>query len=121
MDTSGIAFPFAINDVGQVAALTSDDNIRAKILQVLMTSPGERVMRPEFGSGLRDLVFDPNNDVLAATTEFTTAKALQQWLDDEIVVQSLDVTNDDGGLQIEVVYVRRDLLQTGRIKIAFLM
>ena len=119
MDTTGIGFPFDINAVGQFATLSSDDNIRAKILQVLLTSPGERVMRPEFGCGLRDLVFDPNNDVLAATTEFTAAKALQQWLVDEIVVQSVDVSNEDGKLEVEVVYTRRDLLQQGKIKIAF--
>ena len=119
MDTTGIGFPFAINEVGQVATLTSDDNIRAKILQVLLTSPGERVMRPEFGCGLRDLVFDPNNDVLAATTEFTAAKSLQQWLVDEIVVQSVDVRSEDGRLEVEITYTRRDLLQTGKIKIAF--
>ncbi|HEU4390614.1 MAG TPA: GPW/gp25 family protein [Blastocatellia bacterium] len=119
MDTTGIGFPFVINELGQVAAMTADDNIRAKILQVLLTSPGERVMRPEFGTGLRDLVFDPNNDVLAATTEFTAARALQQWLNDEVVVQSVDVTNDEGALQVEVVYIRRDLVQPGKIKIAF--
>ena len=119
MDTTGIGFPFGINELGQVASLSSDDNIRARILQVLLTSPGERVMRPEFGCGLRDLVFDPNNDVLAATTEFTSAKALQQWLADEIIVQSVDVTNEDGRLEVEVTYTRRDLLQAGRIKIAF--
>ena len=119
MDTTGIAFPFGINDLGQVAVRTADENIRSKVLQVLLTSPGERVMRPEFGCGLRDLVFDPNNDVLAATTEFTAAKALQQWLGDEIIVQSVDVINDDGELQVEVIYARRDLLQPGKIKIAF--
>src|SRR5262245_14085249 len=119
MDTTGIGFPFRINEVGQIAALTSDDNIRAKILQVLLTSPGERVMKPELGCGLRDLVFDPNNDVLAATTEFTAAKALQQWLVDEIIVQSVDVNNDGGTLEVEVVYTRRDRLQPGKIKIAF--
>jgi len=119
MDTTGIRFPFGINEVGQVASLTSDDNIRARILQILLTSPGERVMRPEFGCGLRDLVFDPNNDVLAATTEFTAAKALQQWLVDEIIVQSVDVSNEDGKLEVEVTYIRRDLLQPGKIKIAF--
>ena len=119
MDRTGIGFPFAINDVGQVATLTSDDNIRAKVLQVLLTSPGERVMRPEFGCGLRDLLFDPNNDVLAATTEFTAAKALQQLLIDEIIVQSVDVSSDDGTLQVEVAYTRRDALQPSKIKIAF--
>src|SRR5262249_46637004 len=110
MDTTSFGFPFRINELGQVAPLDGDDNIRAKVLQVLLTSPGERVHLPEFGCGLRDLVFDPNNEVLAATTEFTITKALQQWLSDDILVQSVDVSNDDGELLIEVAYVRRDQL-----------
>jgi hypothetical protein len=119
MDTTSFGFPFRINELGQVAPLSGDANIRAKVMQVLLTSPGERVMLPEFGCGLRDLVFDPNNEILAATTEFTVAKALQQWLGDEILVQSVDVTNEEGELQIEIVYVRRDQLQPGKVKIAF--
>lgn len=119
MDATGLGFPFQVNQLGQIAGLTGDDNIRAKVLQVLLTSPGERVMLPEFGCGLRDLVFDPNNDILAATTEFSVAKALQQWLSDEIIVQSVDITNEEGELQIEVVYLRRDQLQPAKIKIAF--
>jgi hypothetical protein len=119
MNTTGFAFPFRINDLGQVATLTGNENIRAKVLQVLLTSPGERVELPEFGCGLRDLVFDPNNEILAATTEFTVSKALQQWLGDEIIVQTVDVTNENGELQVEIVYVRRDQLEPGKVKIAF--
>jgi len=119
MDTTSFGFPFRINELGRVAALTGNDNIRAKVLQALMTSPGERVMAPEFGCGLRDLVFDPGNEILAAATEFTVTKSLQRWLGDEILVQRVDVENVDGELQIEVIYIRRDQLTAGRVKIAF--
>ena len=119
MDTTSFGFPFRINELGQVTALTGNDNIRAKVLQALMTSPGERVMAPEFGCGLRDLLFDPNNEILAAATEFTITKSLQRWLGDEIIVQSVDVEHVDGELQVEVVYIRRDQLTVGKVKIAF--
>jgi phage baseplate assembly protein W len=119
MDQTSIAFPFRIGDLGQVAAATGDDNIRSKILEVVMTAPGERVGLPEFGCGLRDLVFDPNNDILAATTEFAINRALQQWMPDDIVVQSVDITNEDSELQITVTYVRRDQLEVGQVKIFF--
>jgi phage baseplate assembly protein W len=119
MNTTGLGFPFRVNEFGQVETVTGDENIRAKVLQVLLTSPGERVHLPEFGCGLRDLVFDPNNEILAATTEFMINRALQQWLDDEILVQSVDVTNQDGELQVEVVYMRRDQVKQDRVKIAF--
>jgi len=126
MDATGFAFPFRINDLGQVDTLTGNDNLRARVLQVLLTSPGERVNLPEFGCGLRDLVFDPSNEILAATTEFTVTKALQRWLGDEIIVQRVDVLTNaadprvpEAELQIEVVYVRRDRLEPGKVKIAF--
>lgn len=126
MSTTGFGFPFRIDELGQVATQTGDDNVRAKILQVLLTAPGERVNLPEFGCGLRDLVFDPNNQILAATTEFTVTKALQRWVGDEIIVDSVNVASagtdpsrPEGELQIEVVYRRRDRLEPGRLKITF--
>jgi|SRR5882724_10097213 len=119
MDRTSLSFPFRIGDLGEVAASSGDDNIRAKLLQVLLTSPGERVNLPEFGCGLRDLVFDPNNEILAATTEFTVTKSLQRWLADDIIVQGVEVAADEGHLTIEVAYIRRDQLEQGKIKIAF--
>jgi|SRR5271157_435692 len=119
MDTTSFGFPFQIGPLGQVAPLTGDDNIRAKIMQVLLTTPGERVELPEFGCGLRDLVFDPNNDILAAATEFTINKALQRWLNDDIIVESVDAPNTDETLTIEVTYLRRDQLERSKLKIAF--
>jgi phage baseplate assembly protein W len=119
MDRTSMSFPFRIDDLGQVALSSGEDNIRTKVLQVLLTSPGERVNLPEFGCGLRDLVFDPNNEILAATTEFTVTKALQRWLGDDIIVQGVDVSADEGQLTIEVAYVLRDRLEPGKVKIAF--
>ena len=120
MDTTGVSFPWHINDLGQVASQTGDENIRAKIMEVLLTAPGERVHLPEFGCGLRDLVFDPNNEILAATTEFSISVALQRWLGEEILVESVDVADaaTESEIIIEVAYVRRDQLERGKVKIA---
>jgi phage baseplate assembly protein W len=119
MDTTGVGFPFQIDDRGQVATQTGDENIRARIVQVLLTSPGERVHAPEFGCGLRNLVFDPNNDILAATTEFTVQASLQSALGAEVLIEAVNVDSDEATLSVEVVYVRRDQLQRGRVKVAF--
>ena len=119
MDTTSFGFPFQIDALGQVARLTGDDNIKAKIIQVLLTTPGERVELPEFGCGLRDLVFDPNNDILAAATEFTINKALQRWLGAEIIVEAVDASSQDEVLTIDVTYLRRDRLERSNLKIAF--
>lgn len=118
MDTTSLSFPFRISDLAKTAILTGDENIRAKIVQVVLTSPGERVNLPDFGCGLHDLVFDPNNEILAAVTEFSITKALQQWLSDDVIVNSVDVNNVEGELRIEVAYLRRDRLETGKVKIA---
>ncbi len=119
MDKISFGFPFKIGENGRVASLTGDDNIRGKIIQVLFTSPGERVNMPEFGCGLRDLVFDPNNQILAATTEFTVRKSLERWLGDEILVEAVDVASEEEFLLIVVVYVRKDTLEKQAIKITF--
>ncbi len=119
MDTTGFGLPFRIDHLGHVATQTGDANIHAKIYQVLLTSPGERVQAPEFGCGLRDLVFDPNNEVLAATTEFTISRALQRWLGDEIIVEDVSANQVEDRLEVAVTYVRRDRLERSKVKIAF--
>ncbi|MGB8508488.1 MAG: GPW/gp25 family protein [Pyrinomonadaceae bacterium] len=119
MDTTGFGFPFGINEFGRVSVQTGDEHIRAKIVQILLTAPGERVHAPEFGCGLRDLVFDPNNEILAATTEFTVQTALQRWLGEEILIEGVDITNEEATLVVEIVYLRRDRLQRGKVKITF--
>lgn len=119
MDKTAFAFPFSIDGLGQVDTMTGDENIHAKIIQVLLTTPGERVNLPEFGCGLRDLIFDPNNDILAATTEFNVNQSLQRWLGDEIIVEGVDIFNEDDTLLVEVSYIRRDRLEPSKIKIAF--
>src|SRR5712691_2859216 len=105
MDTTALGFPFRLDAHGQAATLTGNENLQAKILQVVLTAPGERVNLPDFGCGLRDLVFDPNNDILAATLEFTIGKALQRWMPDDIFVSDVNVDSVDDQLTVEVSYV----------------
>lgn len=103
-----IDFPFHFNNLGRTATTTDDDRIRNMIEQLLFTNPGERVNRPEFGSGLLQLIFAPNSPELAATLQFTMQAALQTWLGDVIEVQDLEVTSADSRLQVIVNYrVRR--------------
>ncbi len=102
-----VDYPYRIDGRGRIAATTEDEHIRDLIEQVLFTSPGERVNRPRFGSGLLQLVFAPNSDVLAAAVEMTVQGALQQWLGDLIQVEALEVTSEDSTLQVQVQYVIR--------------
>jgi phage baseplate assembly protein W len=100
--------PFHLDGRGRVATADADDHVRDMIYQVLFTNPGERVNRPDFGCGLRQLVFMPNSDVLATTTQFLVQGALQRWLADVIQVEQMRVTSREERLVVEVVYVRRD-------------
>jgi phage baseplate assembly protein W len=98
-------FPFSFDRLGRTAATERGDHIRDLIEQVLFTAPGERVMRPDFGSGILALVFEPNNTSLAATTQMLVQGALQQHLSHLIAVQAVEVSNDDGALRVDVRYV----------------
>src|SRR6476620_10699883 len=102
-----IDFPFHFDARGSTAATGEDDHVRDMIEQLLFTNPGERVNRPEFGSGLLQLVFAPNSAELAATLQFTIQAALQQWLGDVIDVRSLVVTSEDAELRVDLSYAVR--------------
>ncbi len=113
-----IDHPFHFDNAGKTAATNADDHIRDMIYQVLFTNPGERVNRPDFGCGLRQMVFMPNNDALAAATQFLAQSALQRWLANEIKVESVLVDNNDSRLTVTVTYVRRDNRQRERAHFA---
>jgi phage baseplate assembly protein W len=100
-----IDFPLHIDSRGRTAAAGLDDHVRDMIEQLIFTNHGERVNRPEFGSGAMQLVFAPNSPELAATVQFTLQAALQMWLGDVIDVGELTVQADDSRLVIELSYV----------------
>jgi uncharacterized protein len=104
---ANVDFPFRFDGRGRTTQTDDAKHIRDLIQQVLFTSQGERVMRPTFGSGLLQLVFAPNSDVLAATTQMLVQGALQQWLGDLIVVEALSVEAEDATLRVTVQYVVR--------------
>jgi len=100
-----IDYPFHFDARGRTAAKDDDDHIRDMIEQLLFTNPGERVNRPDFGSGLLQMVFAPNSPELAAALQFTTQAALQRFLGDLIDLQTLEVTSQDSSLNVVVKYV----------------
>ncbi len=104
-----MGYPFRIDARGRAAGAGPDDHIRHMMEQVLFTMPGERVNRPDFGSGLAQLIFAPNSEELATATEFVVQGALQQWLGDLIQVEAVQVEREENSLLVTVQYlVRRD-------------
>jgi uncharacterized protein len=102
-----IDFPFHFDSRGRTAATDEADHIRDMIEQLIFTSPGERVNRPDFGSGLLQLVFAPNSPELAATVQFTVQAALQRWLGDVIELREIEARAVDSSLTLDLRYAIR--------------
>jgi phage baseplate assembly protein W len=103
-----IDYPFHIDRRGRSATTGDDDHIRDMIEQFLFTEAGERVNRPDFGSGLLQLVFAPNSPELAAAVQMTVQAGLQRWLGDVIDVRAVEATSQEATLRVAVTYqVRR--------------
>ncbi|HAJ38458.1 MAG TPA: hypothetical protein DCL15_22545 [Chloroflexi bacterium] len=100
-----IAYPYAIDGSGRTAQSDDDAHIRQMIEQLLFTAPGERVNRPTFGTGLRQLLFAPNSPELATATEFMVQGALQEFLGELIRVEAVDVVSEEATLRVTVQYI----------------
>jgi phage baseplate assembly protein W len=99
-----IDFPLHFDNRGRTALTDEAYHIRDMIEQLLFTNPGERVNRPEFGSGLQQLVFAPNSPELAAALQFTVQSGLQQWLGDVIDVDAVEATAEEATLRVCISY-----------------
>ncbi|MEO0565341.1 MAG: GPW/gp25 family protein [Chloroflexota bacterium] len=102
----GVAFPPRLNDRNKLALVEGDDAIRRSIYLIIHTSPGERVMRPEFGCRIHELIFDPANSQTAATAERYIREAIARW---ETRIEVTDVTvvpspGERGELLINLTY-----------------
>jgi phage baseplate assembly protein W len=107
-----IDYPFHFDGQGRTASTGEEAHIRDLIEQVLFTMPGEQVNRPDFGSGLMQLVFAPSSDELATATQFLVQSALQQWLGDLITVEGVEVIGEESTLSVTVQYsIRRNQQQ----------
>jgi phage baseplate assembly protein W len=102
-----IDFPFRFDGRGRTALTDEENHIRDMIEQFLFTAPGERVNRPDFGSGLLQLVFAPNSVELAAALQYTIQAGLQRWLGDVIELRAVEVEADEAILRVLVAYQLR--------------
>ncbi len=110
-------FPFA---VGEAGAVTSNrrEHVRERIEQVLFTAPGERWFRPEFGVGLRALVFEPNNPALWEVTKKRLLASLSDALTGEVDPSSLEVRVEGSGatLLITIAYRLATINHTEKLR-----
>jgi uncharacterized protein len=99
-----IAFPFHIDGSGRTARVDEARHVRDLIEQILFTSPGERVNRPDFGAGILHLVFAAASTEAAATAEFLIRGALQQHLGQRIEMDAVETQVDEATLRIRIAY-----------------
>ena len=102
----GWSFPPQLNDRNRVSTVDYDANIRRSIYIIVNTVPGERVMRPDFGCRIHELIFDPTNQETAATAERYVREALTRW-EPRIKIQQLLVTpgaTERGELMVRISY-----------------
>jgi phage baseplate assembly protein W len=124
MKRQDYAFPFRIDLVSRQAsqAQSYELHVDQMIRQVLLTAPGERADLPEFGCGVRQLLFAPNSEPLAATAQILIQQALRRWLAQHIdvqrvVVESPDTAPDGSQLLIRIEYLLRETLSTRGLEI----
>jgi uncharacterized protein len=102
-----IDFPYHFDARGVTARADEGEHVDDMIEQFLFTSAGERVMLPEFGSGLMQMVFAPTSPEVAAALQFTVQGGLQRWLGDVIEIRDLKVTSIEAGIRVRLEYAIR--------------
>lgn len=110
---TAIDYPFAIDvGLGRLAVQTDyAEHVEQLMKQLLLTNPGERVNRPDFGCGIRRMVFAPNSRESASLAQVTIYQALEKWLGTVVKVDAVEVAAPDETLNITIKYllkVRRE-------------
>lgn len=100
----GIMFPFQKGSVSFPAGVEDAELIRQSIIQILLTEKGERVMRPDFGSGVLSRVFDNNDALTASLMQAEISSAIGRW-EPRVIVQGVSIVQDDANLTVTVNYV----------------
>lgn len=100
-----VDFPWRYDARGRTAETDRDGHVRDMLELLIFTDPGERVNRPGFGCGVRQLVFAPNSPELAAALQFTMQAAIQRELGDVLSLEALQVSSEDSSLRVSVAYI----------------
>ena len=105
---TNLSYPYRVDGGGRTAT-TQDPARHARDLieAVLFTAPGERVNRPEFGSGLLELLFDTNSEALDTAADFLIRSSVQRHLSELLTISGLTIRRDEGKLEITISYLLR--------------
>lgn len=102
----GVRFPVTVNLTGGISASSYEDNVRQALFVILGTAPGERLMRPEFGCRIHDLMFAPNNDATASRARYFCEEAIYKFEPRvaQVTVSSSVSETDPNRLDLHVRY-----------------
>ena len=104
----GITLPLQFGENTFEQAFLTKDQVKSNIKNLLLTKRGERILQPEFGSGLQSLLFEPNVDDLEGRIEDTINESLEQWLPyvtaEEIDIESTDELRDNNKLNVSIKF-----------------
>jgi phage baseplate assembly protein W len=98
-------FPFRIAADGRSASPENlDEHVKGEIIQLLLTNPGERPFLPDFGGGVRRLVFEGNDEVTRGMAKAVISQSISYWLQQRIRLLAINVDSDDSILKVDVSY-----------------
>jgi phage baseplate assembly protein W len=100
-----LSFPFRIGSDGRTAQVaTLEEHVRDELMQLILTNPGERAFLPEFGGGVRRLVFENISDTTAAMMKAVLTQAISRWLGQRITLEELMVETDNSTIMVDLSY-----------------
>ncbi len=113
----GFSLPFRIDPAtGGVASANGPEKLKENLIHILLTGVGERVMRRDYGGGVRQLLHDPNNEALRAIIQHQIAKSVGRW-EPRVQLQNVTVTQQEGTLVVELQYITRRTQQPGSLSV----
>ncbi len=102
---TGWKFPLQVTPTGGIATSSEEQKIEESLLLILSTAPGERLMLPDFGCGIHDLVFSPNDTSTVTTVVDLVRRALTRY---EPRIDVLEVTAETSSEQPNLLLIRVD-------------
>lgn len=104
-DGSHLSFPFCIGPDGRTARVPNlETHVRDELIQLILTNLGERAFLPEFGGGVRRLVFEGIHETTAAMTKAMLTQAISRWLGHRITLEELKVAVKNETIWVEIKY-----------------
>ena len=100
-----LAFPFRVGRDGRTRQVeTLEDHVRDELVQLILTNPGERLFLPEFGGGIRRLVFENIDETTGSMVKALLTRAISRWLNTRITLESLDVVVENETIDVDLKY-----------------